>query len=97
MQGGGRVVPLPQQSQAAPAAVAQHYHESLSPKGQGPLTECTGNVGRTSTPLLMTPVILRRGQLLDGWQQGSRVAMAAKSRVHFDLQDENRPAENVEE
>ena len=90
MQGQGRPAPMPQQPQAAPAAVAQQYQESSSPKGRGPLTECSGNVGRTSAPLPMTPAILRRGQSLDGWQQGSKVAMATKPKVRFDLQDESK-------
>lgn len=93
MQHEGRA-PMPQQAKAAPAAAARPYQDEQAPKGRGPLVENanSGNARRTSTPLPMTPAILRRGQTLDAWQQSVKPALVAKpkQKVRFDLQDENR-------
>ena len=76
-------IKMPQQAPAAQAATIQPYQELLSPKGQGPLTESSGNAERTAAPLPMTPAILRRGQSIDEWPFGTTLAVATKSKVQF--------------
>lgn len=52
-------IKMSQQAPAAKAATIQPYQELLSPKGQGPLTESSGNVERTAVSLPITPAIFR--------------------------------------
>ena len=88
-----KLTKMPQQAPAAKAATIQPYQEQISPKGKGPLTTSSGNIGRTPAHLPMTPAILRRGQTIDEWPS-SALVVASKPKVHFDLPKENEPSSN---
>ena len=82
---------ISQQAPAASAAVAQFHQENLSPKGKGPLSDISGNVGRALGRLSMTPAILQRGQTLESLPRHPGIATALASKVRF---EESRDEEN---